>query len=154
MVLSDHSNTVRGIRHNVLEIVSGFHEDIAIGIALYPVWMQLYCAFPCSQKDGRKRCLCRMVRGGNNTYNNCGRFVVQGAIKRRKDDFNWTDCTRRDWFAFEQGNTVIDKEPSPTMANAKRKEYKFESKWTAETREYGKIILTSGDACPTDTINF
>lgn len=40
------------------------------------------------------------------------------------------------------------------MANAKRKEYKFESKWTAETREYGKIILTSGDACPTDTINF
>lgn len=131
MVLSDHSNTVRGIRYNVLEIISGFHEDIAIGIALYPVWMQLYRAFTCPQKDGRKRCLCRMVRGGNNTYNNCGRFVVQGAIKRRKDNFNWNDCTRRDWFAFEQGNTVIDK---------------FESN--------GKIILTSGDACPTDTINF
>lgn len=74
-----------------------------------------------------------MVRAGNHSYSNGGHFVVQGAIKCRKDNFNWTDYNRRDRVASERRNTVIAKKPPPTMANTKRKEYLTPASLTRST---------------------
>lgn len=50
LVISDLIHTFRGLRHDVLEIIPGFHKDSTIRPALYLLWIQPDVIIFCPQK--------------------------------------------------------------------------------------------------------